>query len=60
MSAAFVVVFSLFAAGMLVVATLIVRSAVRRDRARNRARRAGADRSVGAARIAGGSPPPSQ
>jgi hypothetical protein len=40
MTAAFVVVFSLFAAGMAVVVALIVRSAVRRDRARNTARRA--------------------
>ena len=40
MNAAFVVVFSLFAAGLAVVVALIVRSAFGRDRARNQARRA--------------------
>jgi hypothetical protein len=35
---AFVVVFSLFAIGLAVLVALIVRSAFRRDRARNRQR----------------------
>jgi len=56
MSSAFTVVFALFAVGMVAVATLIVRSAVRRDRARNRDRRAGTGQPAEAPRAGGPKP----
>jgi hypothetical protein len=59
MTAAFVVVFSLFAVIMAAVVVLIVRSAIRRDRARNQVRRAasGSAPSVDASSAPGGPRP---